>query len=127
MPACFCVFAQWQAGQVERDPRCPGKLALLGRERPQEGLQAGRRALQLELVALDPRHVDHVVDERTEPVHGVPDPLQVLAAGRRVEAQVEEALRMTADQGEGGSQLVRDRGDEARLEGIEGARLAQVP
>ena len=34
---------------------------------------------------------------------------------------------MTADQGEGGSQLVRDRGDEARLEGIEGARLAQVP
>ncbi len=104
----------------------PGSSRLLGGKRAQQGLQVDGRAVELELVALEPRDVDHLVHQRAEPVHGVPDPLEMVPARRRVEAQVEKALRVAADEGERRPQLVRDRGHEAGLERIERPRPAQV-
>ncbi len=87
-----------------------------------------RAPVDLDVVGLDPRHVEQVVDELDEPVGRLEDDVDELALalghvlGRALE-QLDEAL----DRGQRTAQLVRGGRDELALGPLEASTLAHVP
>ena len=105
---------------LDRDGRRAGEFRPSPRRTPRcRSARSVIDPVENQLVAVEPADVDDLVDEDARPPDGVPDPLEVPLPLVGVEAEVEQALGVAADQRQRRAQLVADRGDERALELVE--------